>query len=109
MKTAFQVGNIGFYEFNRMPFGRCNAPVKFQRLMERAMGAINLRDCLIYLDDIIIFSDSFEKHLDRLEAVFQSLHRFNLKLKASKCEFFKSEVIYLGHVVSEVGIKTDQD
>ena len=77
--------------------------------MERAMGEINLRDCLIYLDDIIIFSDTFEAHLDRLEAVFQRLHTYNLKLKASKCEFFKTEVTYLGHVVSEEGIKTDPE
>ena len=54
-KTAFQVGNIGFYECNRMLFGLCNAPATFQRLMERAMGEPNLKDCLIYLDDIIIF------------------------------------------------------
>ena len=108
-KTAFQVGNLGFYECNRMPFGLCNAPATFQRLMERAMGDINLRDCIIYLDDIIIFSDTFEAHLDRLEAVFQRLHTYNLKLKASKCEFFKKQVTYLGHVVSEEGIKTDPE
>ena len=64
---------------------------------------------MIYLDDIIIFSDTFEQHLDRLEAVFESLHTYNLKLKASKCEFFKPEVAYLGHVVSEDGIKTDAE
>ena len=108
-KTAFHVGNLGFYECNRMPFGLCNAPATFQRLMERAMGDINLRDCLIYLDDIIIFSDTFENHLDRLDAVFQRLHQYNLKLKASKCEFFRSEVTYLGHVVSEAGIKTEPE
>lgn len=108
-KTAFQVGNLGFFECNRMPFGLCNAPATFQRLMERAMGDINLRDCLIYLDDIIIFSDSFDTHLDRLEAVFQRIHKYNLKLKASKCEFFQSQVTYLGHVVSEEGIKTDPE
>ena len=108
-KTAFHVGNLGFFECNRMPFGLCNAPATFQRLMERAMGDINLRDCLIYLDDIIIFSDTFENHLSRLEAVFQRLHEHNLKLKASKCEFFRSSVTYLGHVVSEDGIKTDPD
>ena len=76
-KTAFQVGSLGFYECYRMPFGLCNAPATFQRLMERAMGDINFRDCLIYLDDIIIFSDTFEAHLDRLEAVFQRLHTYN--------------------------------
>ncbi|MCG8034498.1 MAG: DDE-type integrase/transposase/recombinase, partial [Candidatus Thiodiazotropha taylori] len=109
MKTAFQVGNLGFFECNRMPFGLCNAPATFQRLMERAMGDLNLRDCLIYLDDIIIFSDTFESHLERLEAVFQRLQTYNLKLKASKCEFFRKEVTYLGHVVSEEGIKTDPE
>ena len=108
-KTAFQVGNIGFYECNRMPFGLCNAPTTFQRLMERAMGELNLKDCLIYLDDIIIFLESFDQHHERLEAVFKRLHEHNLKLKASKCEFFMSEVTYLGHVVSEEGIKTDPD
>ena len=108
-KTAFQVGNLGFYECNRMPFGLCNAPATFQRLMERALGDLNLRDCLIYLDDIIIFSDTFDIHLDRLEAVFQRIHTYNLKLKASKCECFKTQVTFHGHVVSEDGIKTDPD
>ena len=99
-KTAFQVGTLGFYEFNIMPFGLCNAPATFQRLMERCMGDMNLRDCLIYLDDVIIFSSTFEEHLDRLEAVFTCLQQHSLKLKASKCEFMKSKVTYLGHVVS---------
>ena len=108
-KTAFQVGTMGFYEFNRMPFGLCNARATFQRLMEHCMGEMNLRDCLIYLDDVIIFSTTFEEHLERLEAVFERLKDHNLKLKASKCEFMKSCVTYLGHVVSENGIETDPD
>ena len=106
-KTAFQVGPLGFYECNRMPFGLCNAPATFQRLMERCMGELNLRDCLIYLDDIIVFSSTFEEHLERLQAVFSRLELHNLKLKATKCEFFKSRVVYLGHVVSEDGIQAD--
>ena len=108
-KTAFQDGTLGFYEFNWMPFGLCNAPATFRRLMERCMGDMNLRDCLIYLDDVIIFSSTFEEHLDRLEAVFTRLQQNNLKLKASKCEFFKSRVTYLGHVVSDEGIETDPE
>ena len=76
-KTAFQVGTMGFYEFNRMPFGLCNAPATFQRLMERCMGDLNLRDCLIYLDDIIIFSSTFEEYLERLDAVFSRLKQHN--------------------------------
>ena len=61
-KTAFQVGPLGSYECNRMPFGFCNAPATFQRLIERYMGDINLRDCLVYLDDIIIYSNTFQEH-----------------------------------------------
>lgn len=106
-KTAFQVGTLGFYEFNRMPFGLCNAPATFQRLMERCMGDMNLRDCLIYLDDIVVFSCTFDEHIERLQAVFQRLKDNNLKLRASKCDFFKREITYLGHVVSERGIHTD--
>ena len=108
-KTAFQVGTMGFNEFNRMPFGLCNAPATFQRLMERCMGDLNLRDCLIYLDDVIIFSTTFEEHLERLDAVFSRLKEHNLKLKGAKCEFLKSHVTYLGHVVSENGIETDPE
>ena len=106
-KTAFQVGSLGFYECNRMPFGLCNAPATFQRLMERCMGDLNLRDCLIYLDDIIIFSSTFDEHMERLQAVFERLQEHNLKLKPSKCELFKGRVSYLGHVVSDEGIHTD--
>ena len=108
-KTAFQVGSLGFYEFNRMPFGLCNAPATFQRLMERCMGDLNLSFCLIYLDDIIIYSSTFEEHLERLEAVFERLEQHNLKLKASKCEFFKTKESYLGHVVSEEGVETERE
>ena len=106
-KTAFQVGSLGFYEANRMPFGLCNAPATFQRLMERVMGDIKFRDCLIYLDDIIIFSSTFEEHIERLEAVFKRLEEHNLKLKPSKCELFCERVLYLGHIVSREGIYTD--
>ena len=62
-KTAFQVGSLGFYECNRMPFGLCNAPSTFQRLMERCMGDLNLRDCLRYIDDIIVFSSTLRNTL----------------------------------------------
>lgn len=106
-KTAFQVNNLGFFECNRMPFGLCNAPATYQRLMERCMGDINLKECLIYLDDIIIFSTFFSEHLQPLEAVFHRLKEHNLKWKGSKCEFLKIEVAYLGHVVTCDGIKTD--
>ena len=92
-KTALKVGTLCFYEFNRVPFGLCNAPAN---LMERSMGDMNLRDCLTYLDDIVVFSSTFEEHLEGLEAVFQRLQINNLKLKASKCEFFKPECLTWG-------------
>ena len=73
------------------------------------MGDMNLRDCLIYLDDVVIFSATFEEHLERLQAVFSRLQEHNLKLKPSKCEFLKSEITYLGHIVSQEGIRTDPE
>ena len=108
-RTAFQVGGFGFYEFNCMPFGLCTSPASFQRLMETCMGELNIRDCLLYLDDVIIFSSTFEEHLERLKTVFSRSKQHNLKLKPSKCEFLRSEVTYLGHVVSEAGIRTDPE
>ena len=109
MKTAFSVGPLGFFECNRMAFGLCNAPASFQRLMERCTGELHLRECLIYLDDIIIFSKTFEEHLVRLENVFRQLELHGLKLKGSKCEFFQRQCSYLGHIVSDAGIRTDPD
>ncbi|MCG7874805.1 MAG: RNase H-like domain-containing protein, partial [Candidatus Thiodiazotropha endolucinida] len=108
-KTAFSVGPLGFYECNRMAFGLTNAPSTFQRLMERCMGELNLRDCLIFLDDIIVFSKTFEEHCQKLEAVFSRLSQHNLKLKGSKCELFRDRVKYLGHIVSASGVETDPD
>ena len=108
-KTAFRVGNLGFFECNRMPFGLTNAPATFQRLIETCMGDLHLNSCLLYLDDIVVFSRSFEEHLTRLEAVFQSLHQAGLKLKTSKCHFFKQSIKYLGHIISAKGVHTDPD
>ena len=71
------------------------------------MGDMDLRDCLIYLDDIVVFSSTFKEHIERLDAVFRRFQTNNLKLKASKCKFFKQEVTYLGHIVFEEGISTD--
>ena len=105
--TAFTVGPLGFFECNRMPFGLTNAPATFQRLMETCLSELHLSWCIIYLDDIIVFSSTPAEHLERLEAVFKRLEAAGLKLKPSKCEFFKRSLVYLGHVVSERGIETD--
>ena len=105
--TAFTCGPLGFYECDTMPFGATNAPATFQRLMHDCLGELNRNWCIVYLDDIIIFSDTKEEHLKRLEAVFQKLCAAGLKLKPSKCFFFREEIEYLGHVVSGKGISTN--
>ena len=105
--TAFMVGPLGFYECVRMPFGLTNAPATFQRLMETCLGELHLNWCIIYLNDIIIFSKTPEEHLRRLRGMFERLAKAGLKLKPSKCEFFRDSLWYLGHVVSPKGITTD--
>ena len=77
--TAFTVGPLGFYECKRMPFGLSNSPDTFQTLMETCLGDLNLHWCIIYLDDIVIFSKDPASHLERLEAVFQKLEKAGLK------------------------------
>jgi hypothetical protein len=106
-KTAFSVGALGFFECNRMAFGLTNAPATFQRLMESCMGDLYLTYCLLYMDNIIVYSRTYEEHLQCLKAVFQRLHEEGLKLKPSKCRLFQKEIKYLGHIVSEDGVHTD--
>ena len=106
-KTAFRAGTGGLFEYVRMPFGLSNSPATFQRLMEVILGDLNYGSLLLYLDDILVFSSSFDEHLERLEVVFQRLRQHGLKLKPKKCHFFRRECNYLGHVVSANGIATD--
>lgn len=108
-KTAFRVGTGGLYEYLRMPFGLCNSPGTFQRLMEACLGEVNFDILLIYLDDILVFSPTIEEHLKRLDFVFGRLKEHGLKMKPSKCHFFQKEANFLGHVVSEHGISTDPE
>ena len=102
--TAFMVGNLGFYKFTHMPFGLCSAPATFQHLMQNTLGELNLTYCVIYLDDVIVFSHMAEEHLEHLHMVFKRFREFNLKLKPSKCSFFQSEIVYLAHHVLQRGI-----
>ena len=105
--TAFTVGPLGLYECVRMPFGLSNAPAMFQCLMETCLEEMHLKWCIIYLDDIIVFSRTLEVCIERLRDVFSKLAATGLRLKPSKCEFFKSKINYLGHIVSKDSIKTD--
>ena len=103
--TTFTVGNLGFFECDRMPFGLCKVPATFQWLMQNCMGELNFVYCLIYLDDLIVFSRTTEEHLHHLHIVFDRLREYNLKLKPSKCSLFKEEINYLAHKVSKAGIQ----
>ena len=103
--TTFTVGNLGFFECEWMPFGLCNAPTTFQRLMQNYLGELNLMYCIIYLDDVIVFSETMKKHLQCLCFVFEHFQEHNLKLKPSKCEFFFNEINYLAHHVSKESIQ----
>ena len=86
-KTTFCTP-FGLFEFNRMPFGLCNAPGTFQRLMERMFGDKRFQSVLLYLDDVVVFSQTDYQHLERLEEVFSRLAQQGLKVKLSKCHFF---------------------
>ena len=102
--TAFTLGSMGLYEYESMPFGLCNALPTFQRLMQNCLGKLNLTYCLIYLDDVIVFSKMPEEHLRRMRVVLDCLREHGLKLKPSKCDVFKSEINYLAHHVSWKGV-----
>ena len=97
-KTAFCTSSGQLYEFNQVPFGLCNAPATFSRLMDRVFSGLHWETCLFCLDDIIVFSSSpWEEHLARFRQVFERLRQANLKLGAEKCTFAAKEVSYLGH------------
>ena len=106
-KTAFSTSK-GHFEFNVMPFGLTNAPATFQRLMECTLAGLVGDQCLIYLDDVIIFSSSFDEHLKRLASVLDRLRAAGLKLRAKKCHFAQEQVTYLGHIISNKGIEPDK-
>ena len=108
-RTAFTVGPLGFYEYNRLPFGMVNAPATYQRLMEECLGDLHTTICFIYLDDLIIFSSSYEEHLVRVEKILQRLRECSLKLSSKKCFFLQERVKYVGHIVSERGIEADPE
>uniref|UniRef100_A0A672FZX6 Gypsy retrotransposon integrase-like protein 1 n=1 Tax=Salarias fasciatus TaxID=181472 RepID=A0A672FZX6_SALFA len=107
-KTAFTTP-FGLYEFLRMPFGLCNAPATFQRLMQATMSDLAFQMVLVYLDDLLVFSPSFQEHLVRLETVLQRLRETGLKVKMEKCHFLQPRVQFLGHQVSAQGISTDPE
>lgn len=104
--TAFSTEN-GRYQYKRLPFGLKISPNSFQRMMTIAMTGLNPEVAFLYIDDIIVIGCSTEHHLNNLRKVFERLRKYNLKLNPSKCNFFKKEVTYLGHNISDKGILPD--
>lgn len=105
-KTAFTTGS-GLYHFKVMPMGLTNAPATCQRLMEMVLRGLPWRTCLVYLDDVLIYSRSFSEHLQHLEEILSRFQSSGLKLNPSKCCFARDQVQFLGHVVSKDGIQPD--
>lgn len=105
-KTAFSINN-GKYEFTRLPFGLKNAPAIFQRALDDILRELIGKMCFVYVDDIIIFSKDEQSHLESIKKVFETLEQANMKIQLEKCTFFKTEVEFLGLVVSQDGIRTN--
>ena len=105
-KTAF-LTHRGLFVYNVMPFGLCNAPATFQRLMEKILGSLIGNGVLVYLDDILIYAETPEQLLDILSEVLKRLAAAGLKCKPSKCSLFTKQVNYLGHIVSKEGINPE--
>ncbi|CAH2087564.1 unnamed protein product [Euphydryas editha] len=107
-KTAFSTQN-GHYEFLRMPFGLKTAPATFQRTMDNVLRGLQGLHCMVYLDDVIVFSTSLDEHIHKLRTVFDRLRQTNLKVQLDKSEFLRKEVIYLGHTITKDGLRPNDD
>ena len=107
-KTAF-ITKFGTFEFKVMPFGLCNAPATFQHIMNKVLGEAIGKYVMVYLDDVIIYSRTFEEHLRHIENALNKIRGANLRLKAEKCHFGATELPFLGHVVGKDGVKPDPE
>ena len=105
-KTAF-VCHSGLFEYVRMPFGLKNAPASFQRTLDIILSGYKWKSCLVYLDDVIIFSGSFEDHLCHVRAVLRALKAAGITLKFAKCDFFTDKFKYLGHIIGQCTLSVD--
>ena len=107
--NAASVTLEGLFQFRVMPFGLCNAPATFKRLMDRVLFGMRWSRCLVYLDDVISFGTDVSEALLRLTAVLERLSSFGLQLKAKKCTFMQTEVAFLGHIVGRAGLVCDPE
>ena len=108
-KTAFST-HRGKYEFTHMPFGLKNSPWFFQRAVGKALKTlIDDGKVIVYIDDILIFTDNLEEHLEIIEKVLKALEEYNFKVEINKCEFLREEIKFLGHIINENGVQPDQE
>ena len=105
-KTAFAT-HSGLFQFAVMPFGLCNAPATFERLMSQVLRGLHWKRCLVYIDDILVFGHDFESALESLELVLIRVAEYGLQLKSTKCNLFRSSVPFLGHIVGRAGLECD--
>jgi hypothetical protein len=98
---------LGAFRYTRLPFGIMNAPAAFQRMMDLLLRGLSWSCAMVYMDDVIVFSSSWEEHMKNLRMVLDRLASANLTVKLSKCQFARKEVNWLGYVVSEGGITPD--
>ena len=99
----------GLFQFKVMPFGLCNAPATFERLMSQVLRGLQWEHCLVYIDDILVFGRSFDSSLDNLRSVLDRIAQYGLQLKSSKCALLRSSLPFLGHVVSRDGLQCNPE
>ena len=104
-KTAFSIPGSGLWQWRVLPFGLINSPSMFERLMERVFAGLTFLILLLYLDDIIVYSKTFEDHLENLKVVFERLKNANLKLNPKKCSLLCTKVAFLGFLLSKIYTK----
>ena len=107
-RTAF-ITYEKLFEFNVMPYSLTNAPAPFQRPMDIALAGLKWQCCFVYIDDITVYSSTFEWHLKDLKKVLEAFRTTNLTVKAFKCHFCRRETKHLGHIITQNGIESDTD
>ena len=107
-KTAF-ISSEGLFEFNRLPFGLKTAPGLFQNIMDDILREFKNDFAMAYIDDVIVYSKTFDEHLSHLEQIFMKFRKNDIQAKPSKCNFAKPRVPLLGHIVTKDGILVDPE
>ena len=107
-KTAFTTQS-GHYQFRRMPFGLKSSPITFVRLMDRVLHGMLGKNVFCYIDDLIVATNTVEEHLTVMQKVLERLNQAGLKVKLSKCNFLQKQLKYLGHTISQEGIRVNED